>query len=46
MDTIRFDALFWFVAALNASVAMVAFCIESTTSPCHGDRRQGDQIPE
>jgi MFS family permease len=44
MDTIRFDALFWFVAALNASVAMVAL-YRINYQPAMVIEDQGDQIP-
>ncbi|ETX10967.1 MFS transporter [Marinomonas ushuaiensis DSM 15871] len=44
MDTIRVDALFWFVAALNASVAIVAL-YRINYQPAMVIEDQGDQIP-
>ena len=44
MDTLRIDALFWFVAALNISVALVAL-YRINRKPAMVIEEQGDQIP-
>lgn len=44
MDTLRIDALFWFVSALNMSVAMVAL-YRIKHQPAMIIEDQGDQIP-
>ncbi|MCB5161591.1 MFS transporter [Marinomonas algarum] len=44
MDTLRIDALFWFVATLNISVALVAM-YRIKHQPAMIIEEQGDQIP-
>ncbi|WP_111640255.1 MFS transporter [Marinomonas shanghaiensis] len=44
MDWVRLDALFWFVAAMNLSVALVAL-YRINYQPAMNIEEQGDQIP-